>query len=252
MDGKDAGIRSRDELLHELEAAQLRLAFYDMREREAALIEAGAGEELKELIDAVQPEMLRTIDREVRRMHWRRFAGKALPGVKHAAQIAAGILLILYIGFSTALAVSPAVRSKAMELLIRMTDEYARITLEESADGEFFVPADWQGEYYPAYIPEDFVFEECGGVEECAYSGYVNQDGDLIDFSENTSDTVLHVNTEDAEIIYTTVHDQPAMASIKDGNVVMVWAEFNKYFCIVFHGDLDTTLQIARSVVRIK
>lgn len=96
------------------------------------------------------------------------------------------------------------------------------------------------------------MFDRTYGNESSVFSEYVNDSGYFLIFSENTSDTIMNMDIEGAEIVHTTVHDLPAAASIKGGNVILVWAEFNKYFYITIHGDLNTALKIARSVVRIR
>lgn len=254
MSSNEAKFRSREELLQNLEAAQLRLAFYDLQEKESVYIEKQAQEnkEVQQLIDAAEPDMLHLIDREVRKKHLQVFVHKALPLARHAGRVAACILLTAYIGFSAALAVSPTVRIKAMELLISVTDEYAQIRLEEKTDSDFFVPAEWKGEYYPSYIPDDFVLDQYDGIAGSFFSEYVAASGSILSFTENTSDTTTNIDIEDAEVIHTTIHDSPAIVSVKDGNAIVVWSEFDRYFTITLYGDQDTALRIARSVVRIK
>ena len=38
----------------------------------------------------------------------------------------------------------------------------------------------------------------------------------------------------------------------KNGRIKIVWAEFDRYFIVMFDGDTNTALSVARSVRRIK
>ena len=71
-------------------------------------------------------------------------------------RIAASLLLVFYIGLSVAMAVSYTVRVRVMELFFQDMTIYTEVQLKENPEKSFDVPVQWQGEYFPAYIPEGF------------------------------------------------------------------------------------------------
>ena len=241
----------RESILKDIETDRLRLLFLDMQTEEADTVEvayqdhemvaSGAGR--------IEPAVRELIDRGVRRKHVQSVRRTLVPLVSNALKAAACIIVVASIGISTAFAISSTARYRIMELLISMTDEYALVSLQEGASID--IPTDWAGGYYPSYLPEGFSLVKVYGNQAACGVIYQNDEGIELDFDEYTQAGQTAIDTEDAFIANTTVHDNPAMITEKDGVVTVVWAEYNRYFCVTIAADADTAVQIARSVVRI-
>ena len=242
---------SREQLLEDLETAQLRLAFYDLRATRADQIEKTyeSDEAMQQQVQQMQPHIFATISRYIRKKHLNDFGKRILPIAGQTMKIAASVLLVVYLGISTALAISPTFRMRVMELLIQMTDEYTIVSLREAASIE--IPSDWQGEYFPTSLPDGLAPHSVYGNRAAAGIEYMGDDGTWLDFDEHTDASQSLIDTEDADITMTTVHDQSAMLSQKNGVTGVTWAEGGRFFVIMTNIDVDTALQIARSVTRI-
>lgn len=241
----------REEILADIEADRLRLLFYDMQLEEADAAEAEYKEQgLAQNDGQIEPAVIALIDKGLRKRDMRDFVHHIMPPLSRAVTIAASILLVFFISFSAAFAVSPSVRYRVMELLIHVTDEYTTFGLGEVESIE--IPAEWLGHYYPSYIPEDFEISEFFGNKAAPGVTFADPNGNEMDFSELSEMSTLVLDTENAVVTYPTVHDLPAMVVEKGRWVAVVWAEFDRYFCLMANTDADTALQVARSVIKIK
>lgn len=241
----------REEILADIEADRLRLLFYDMQVEEADAAEAKYKEQgLAQNDGQIEPAVIALIDKGLRKRDMRDFVHQIVPPLSRAVTIAAGILIVFFVSFSAAFAVSPSVRYRVMELLIHVTDEYTTFGLGEVDSIE--IPSEWLGHYYPSYIPENFEIDKVYGNKAAPGVIFADPDGNEIDFAELDEMTTLVVDTENAVVTYPTVHDLPAMVVEKGRWVAVVWAENDRYFCLMANTDADTALQVARSVIKIK
>lgn len=241
----------REEILADIEADRLRLLFYDMQVEEADAAEAKYREQgLAQNDGQIEPAVIALIDKGIRKRDRRDFVHHIVPPLSRAVTISAGILLVLIISISAAFAVSPSVRYRVMELLIHVTDEYTTFGLGEVDSIE--IPSEWLGHYYPSYIPENFEIDKVYGNKAAPGVIFADPDGNELDFAELNELSTLVIDTENAVVTYSTVHDLQAMVVEKGRFVTVVWAENDRYFCLMANTDADTALQVARSVIKIK
>lgn len=177
--------------------------------------------------------------------------------VSHFVGIAACIVLLLGIAAPIAIANVDVIRAKVLRLLINVRDEYTELSLIEDPDASFDVPAGWEGEYFPSYIPEGYVLYEVFHPMAKVY--YVDEEDHFINFDECDANTYVNVDSEDAEISYDLVNGNTAMIIEKvyhdeekviDSKTV-IWSNGYKYFIIDTELSVEETLKIAESVRRI-
>ena len=118
----------------------------------------------------------------------------------------------------------------------------------EDVDASFDVPAEWRGEYYPAYIPEGFALLE---IEKRSNSAIYSNSNDVwFIFDECSKDTDSNIDTEDAVISFETIHGCEALIVEEDGTII-AWSDGTKYFILNADFSKEEALKIARSVRRI-
>lgn len=177
--------------------------------------------------------------------------------VMRVLEVAACLIVAFAIATPIALANSPVLRSRVMQLLtyIDQADGAAYFMFQEDPDAEFYVPEGWMGEYFPSYIPEGMV--ESWRSPEGTDIQYDGEGMQSISFSELNSGTIL-TGTENATITYSDVQGNTAcildgVSSSGDFRITkVVWANDVKMFSVIA-GDMDVeeVLQIARSVKKI-
>lgn len=239
--------RSKAEMQEALDAAVIGLAFYDIQERETEELLAKTDDALDRFIQTERNTNVAFIRKRLGKTHIILFCKQAIPRI---AKVAAVIMLVVFIGFATALATVREVRVKVLELLINIEKEYTEIYLKENDDKAFFIPADWKGEYYPSYIPDDFTLDNV--VTFIPYAAeYRNEQGKIFTFTEATVDSRSTIDTEDAQIKYVFINGRQALCSIKNGKVIITWLEHSKYFVLNFSGNYTTAIKIAESIKKI-
>lgn len=253
MNNENPILSTREQLVAELEQAKLRLAFYDLQEEEiqayAALAEKD--ESIAKMVNEQQASMLRLIRQKTKAQQAKSRLAVSLKAIKRVAMAASILITVAVLGMSTVFAFSPQMRVAMQSLLIRVTSKYTEIGLQNSSI--MHIPEGWEGDYFPAYIPEGFhlVHLSCPfpGTASVQYEDAVRN---RFNFDELSEGSRTNIDTENARVSYITVHDLKAMLVEKGGRVMITWAEFDRYFIITLYGSTDTALAIARSVRRIK
>lgn len=164
-------------------------------------------------------------------------------------QIAACLVLALGIAAPLAVANVEAIRVKVMELLIHIQEDHTELEFVENADKAFYVPAGWNGSYYPSYIPEGFTLSERSNLY-CDVT-YVNAEGAKIYFSEYRQEDLVNINSEDATLSYTTINAQNAFVIERENLVIIAWASEDRFFVVEAEIPKEEALRIAESVRKI-
>ena len=215
----------------------IRLAFEQKERQEIARLvsetEPSCSREEREASDNAFLLAMEKADAERKLLSKRRKQMKIKKAIAFSGKIAACLLLIALIAFPVAMAVSSAFRSQVMRLLVEldMQNGEAHISLTENADEAFMVPADWPGEWHPAYIPEDM---ELSSIDAYMFTVCYSDGGDkLMWFSEKDESFNSLIGTEQSEISSITVNGMQGWAF--EGNdeyhsCTIVWSTDDRWF----------------------
>lgn len=173
-------------------------------------------------------------------------------GIHTVMRFVAAVLLISFLGLGTAMAFSPALRVTVMRLLYRVTPQYTEISLVQDEGASFDVPADWSGNYFPAYIPPEYTFYSVSGTKSIRAAIYVGEGDHILRFYENDEGVEGNIDTENYELSNIEIRGLPVLLATKAGKSRVVWSEGNRLFVIMITEDADTAIRIAQSVTIIK
>lgn len=237
-------------LLADCEHALFRLAVarVEARRAEALCGEADAGdadltpEAMDRAFEHARPLILRRARREERRTNLGLFRRHALSRV---ATVAAALLSVALIGGISALAVSPEMRESLSRLLVDPQKEFTDFRMDAEPFAEPDVPEDYAGDFYPSYIPEGFSLE---GANNC-YVYYLTDDERVLMYDEYDENTVLGLDTEDADVMNTKVGGTDAMLVQKNGLTTVVWSFANRFFLVSIQGSPEEAMKVAESLV---
>ncbi len=247
---------SIESLKKQLEDTKLRLALLEYQQREDAARQAAwdslppdspEKQEEEGFFARTQAKTLRLI-----KQHERRAARKTRP--RHpprALAVAAAAILILFLTFGTALAVSPALRVQVMRLMYQVTPEYTEVHFAPDEGASFEVPAEWMGLYYPAFIPEGYAFYGAEGTR-MPTAAFTGEDDKLLRFSEFELIAESNINSEGYTVEEVDINGAKGVMSWKEGYTIMVWPASDRFFMLDVTENRDIALNIARSVIRIK
>jgi hypothetical protein len=231
----------------EYEDTLIRMAFMELAEREAMEGDPD-GDELPEGIDfkAAEKRHLRLMRRELRRMN---FGPRLKRGLRITGKAAVYALAVMFVVTASTLAISREARKGLYKYLISLDEKYTQFVIRDSSGMN--IPEGWNGEYFPTYIPEGF--EVCNVFSNYSmnYVEYTNADGKLFSFDETSSDVIMQLDTEDAELKQNTIAGIPMFQVIKNGMVSFTWIYEDKYFMVNFDGSLKETEKIVASIIKI-
>lgn len=243
-------------ILKQCEDDLFRLALIKLEKKQAAILQAESeigndefsAEDMEATFKQSMPRVSHTIQRELRKQQGKTFLLQTLPRVCKAA---ACILLVVFLGATTALAVSRTVRVYLMNFLINIEEKYTELGFVTDQNMYVDVPEGWCGQYFMSYIPDGFNLEEIvpGSVLNAVH--YMNEKGNRLFFTECASSAYTNIDTEKATITYITINGQIAFQSKKNGFVALTWAYADHYFIIEFDGLPEEARRIAESIIQI-
>ena len=246
MSKRKANIRYRSSEVRdydgELEAAMYRKAFSILAQQEYEQAEAQpADEEEQRALAELDARKDVIIARGLRKDLHRAWARR----IRRAANVAACVIAILGIGLGVAIA-TPSLRQQLYRISALDCEIFTEVRLTPNEQFELDVPEGWTGDYYMAYIPEGYEFYYMyDGIDEVIYRRSENE---YLRFGEFDEDWVTLLDTEDAKVSYSTVHDCEAMIIEKGGRAIVAWTEADKLFIVKLCGDVETALNIAKNV----
>ena len=231
------------ELTQEIAELKIRLALqieYE-KELEAVLKEAAQLNTDDAQMAEMRRRILQRIDKaypEAKRAKKKQYSGRRVGKIL----LIAAALLIVSIG--SAFATMRMVQAGILQLKMEQYPTYSTFELVPTAEA-VEVPAGWEGDFYPTYIPEGYRVEVTSGVTV----GYVNDSGKMLKIFEGTSDIRMNFDTEDADIRYGRVNGYEATLIEKNGWVTVIWSNKQKFFLVDMQGEKDTAIRIAESFV---
>lgn len=176
-----------------------------------------------------------------------------LPGTLRFAFVALGFLCI---GLTSVFASNQTFRVQVFSLFTEDHGEYTAIVLREDEQSSFDVPAEWEGMYYPSYIPDGFEVESIDNSFERDLMVTMRKQDDYdtrLIFNETSKDVDMSIDTENAWVYHTEIHGNDAIVSLKEKFSMIVWSENNRIFSIIIDGkNEEEMLRVAAGVRLIK
>jgi len=169
--------------------------------------------------------------------------------VPRIINVAACLVLVLCIAAPIAVARVEFIRVRVMKLLAEIQEDHTCLSLAENDEEAFWIPADWHGEYYPSYLPDDFLIS----WKSSLYNEIMwrNEAGDIIHYNESYEGDVISVDSSDARITDITLGGNEGLMIEDDGKTTVAWNDGEVYFVIWTTLSADECIEIASSVKRI-
>lgn len=163
------------------------------------------------------------------------------------ARVAAVIALLVMVSVGSAMATIHMVQIGLLKLEIHTYPERTSYGLVPS-ENALEVPHEWNGDFYPAYIPEGFEFDSCYHSEAV----YRNANGGLLSFAEEEYGSRTSLDTENANASSLYINGAEATLIEKDGWTAVVWSANNRLFIVDMDGGKDEALRVAASVILVR
>ncbi|MEG2273161.1 MAG: DUF4367 domain-containing protein [Acinetobacter sp.] len=245
----------KDELYQQLADTKLRIALLSQQEKETETLlgeeeSDTALEEEKKFFADTQDRAVGKIHAQLRKQSIERFARHDLPKI---GQVAAAVLLVFYLGLTTAVATVQSVRVSLMKLLYNVEEQYTEISFHPDEDAAFDVPTAWEGNYFMSYLPEGYTLKQCSDKlsfgQEIIYEGLKGQ---LLRFAEMSLEAETNIDTEGFDVRPVQINGATGLLAENLDTTTIVWSTSDCYFILNMNGSAETAKQVAESVIRIK
>lgn len=232
--------------------------FAVLMEKAAQLRGRQAFEEMERLNQSEEIEISPETDKRFRRLIARHIRSsqaklrrKRIRKVLNRVAIAACIAALLA---GTALAVSPTLRQKLLDVLVTVTEKSTDFQFSytgESRELDSLVDSVVE-EFEIGWVPEGFYFdEEIRSVSDIEYN-FSSEDDATIKITKTTADVGwVSIDTENAKVTYIQIRGNRALVSEKEDGVIVAWSDEStaSFFTVITHGvKKDDVIRIAKNI----
>lgn len=140
-----------------------------------------------------------------------------------------------------------AFRIKFLNLFIESGSDYNRVDFD-SGNVNTDVPADWQGHYYPSYIPEGYSLLQAQENDKTKMLYYMTEGGEMLFFTQTTGEMGLNIDSEGVDIVSIPINDIDGYMIDKSGMIVISWSENGMVFTIEGEEEINTMIEIAEKI----
>lgn len=253
-DRTDEPFQNQEELLKQLADTKLKLALLMQQQEETErLLAAGDEAAMKEedsFFASTQGRTLARIRTQLRRQRARRLLRRDLPRVTRAA---AAVLLVFYIGLTTAVAAAPSLRISLMRMLYHVEKQYTEVSFQPNEGASFDVPPEWVNNYFMSYIPDGYKFILCSepstSEQEIIYE---NAEGKLLRFCESAFEMEFNIDTEGFIVSPIRINGFEGFIAESSETTKIVWPTADRCLTLSINGPTDEAIMIAERVIRIK
>lgn len=227
-----------EEIRQEIAKLKLRLAFQQDFEDEVGTLRGNAFPvRVKRLCDGLR-ERTEPSAPPRRRTAWH---------IPKGGRIVAAVLIVLMVGAGSAVAALQMAGVSLLGLNAQSCPDHTSYSLTYTGK-TIEVPESWEDSFYPAYIPEGFVYKESyfHGVD------YVDAKGNMLSYSENTMGAHISFDTENADVKAVQINGAEATLIEKEGWSTVIWSANNRLFVVDLKGEAEIALMVAASVTLIR
>lgn len=197
-------------------------------------------EELLQQAAAMRPKRLKQIDSSLRqKTSQKQLKKRSFGPLKYIALL----LLMAVLSFGTALAVSPALRVQLVDILQLVPDEY--VTLGPSGM-MVSAPAGWRGEYFPAYVPEEYELVSCYSTDSFSQVTYLNEHNQRFVYQVSKTRISTHLDAENSICRRAFVNDYEGYLYTTKSQSTLIWSD-NSVYHAIFAPTADMVLDILGS-----
>lgn len=179
-------------------------------------------------------------------------AGRHRRRLMKAIEILACVVLVIGISAPVAVANFETLRQRIVEFLISFDSESETTDLD-AFDG-VMVPDEWEGEYFPAYLPRGTQVEEVNPDRKVSVR-FAMPNGGVVIFKENDDDCFINAGAADGSFTITDIngHEARVTEAFEDEHYIrMVWDNGERWFTLeTSNMELKTVHAIAESVRKI-
>lgn len=160
--------------------------------------------------------------------------------------IAACLIIVLAIATPFALANIPALRVTVLRMLVSIDTDYTNIGLVEDETASFDIPAEWQGDYFPSYIPDGYEMDKIS--HRIPYVQFRDSDNCIVSFEECKVSDKINIDTKGAAITYEIINGIQSFVVEQEDSISVAWSNGRKLFLVYAECSKEEMLKVVQSV----
>lgn len=176
-----------------------------------------------------------------------------MKGAYKALNKVAVITFICTILFSATVVSVEAFRIQVLNFLISFEKEYTSIKLDSENMSNIIgdnLYMTWHDSYVPTYIPEGYRISGLNYASDYKIISYINSENKRITFAEFDASMESNVDTENASQIRSiTINGNEGLLVVKDSQITIAWSASTRMLVLNTQLDVDSSIQIAESVI---
>jgi hypothetical protein len=249
----------RRSLLDEYDEILLKLAmdsFANLKGKEFDL----ENEELKEKNEySFSDEQNRTFSKMVNSYLKKQAFYSLIKGTSSILKKASVFIVLASIVFGLTIVNVDAARTKLLNMILRVEDEYTSIKLEKNKNGNVLnnsIYINWENAYAPTYMPDGYSIHNISNTGNMRFIEYLNESSDMNDkpivFMQMPVEANGIVDTEDAKVTNIKIHDNDGIMIEKGERIIVIWHNDEYLFDLSGYEDKSEILKVAESVLFLK
>ena len=164
----------------------------------------------------------------------------------------AAIFILVLIGAFTVVTMSvEAFRVRIFNYFMEKNESYTEFRVDEVADGQSIPQLDIDQYYYPTYLPKDYTYDSYQVAGDVVMLSYSNSE-DTIIFTQGSTGSVYHVDTEDAEMKEVPIGNTSGYLIDKNDGSTLFWNYNDKDFMVNGNIKPNELIKIAESLEKNK
>ena len=118
------------------------------------------------------------------------------------------------------------------------------------ASAEKNLPPDWEGIYYPDYLPEGYEFVEAAAEGKAKTIVFQSKEQDVLILTQEPSDGAeILIDKESAESGDTSIQGNPAFWTSKNGETTLLWNQYGNLLMLYGPVELDEIKKNRRTFI---
>lgn len=165
-------------------------------------------------------------------------------------------VLISFVVFGLTIVNVDAARTKLLNMILKIEDEYTPIELQNNKNGNVLnnsIYINWENAYAPTYIPNGYTIHNISNSGSMRFIEYHNKSSDMdnqtIVYMQMPVESRGVVDTEDAKVTNIKIHGSDGIVIEKDELVSVIWHNDDFLFDLSGYEAKSEILKIAESVL---
>ena len=134
--------------------------------------------------------------------------------------------------------------------IAQIEENYSAVGMTYNDNDNSIIPAEWNGDYYPFYIPEEFMLTHIDELFNIIH--FTAMDDRVLQFGEYENAIYTNIDIDEENAFDITINGNSGIAMTDRESTTIAWCVEDTYLYLYFSGDLEAAKLIASNVKRVR